>query len=256
MAALCALIGALSDARSGAPEYFTGSDAAPVTAPQRFDPGTVAAVAGAALGRPVTPEQATALTHFFDELLRWNATHNLTAIRDPAEVLAQHLADCLVIAPAIERHLGTHPPAGPKPRLLDVGSGGGLPGALLAIVMPQLDVTCLDAVAKKAAFVRHVAGELVLPNLHAVHARAESHRPAQPYDLIAARALATLAEIVAMTRQAIAPGGAWLAMKGRAPDDEVAALPPDAEVFHVKRLSVPGLDAQRCIVWMRPHRRG
>ncbi len=207
----------------------------------------VAAAAEGALGQPISAGQAQALGAYLGLLARWNATHNLTAIRDPAQMLTHHLADCLAVLPPLLRHLTNHP----GQRVLDVGSGGGLPGVIIAIMAPQLDVTCVDSVGKKAAFIRHVAGELSLPNLHAEHARVEDLHPTEPFDVITSRAFATLADFVAASRQIIAPGGAWMAMKGRAPDDEVASLPADVEVFHVKPLRVQGLDAQRCLVWMR-----
>jgi 16S rRNA (guanine527-N7)-methyltransferase len=181
---------------------------------------------------------------YLDLLQRWNATYNLTAVRDRAAMLTQHLADCLaLIEPLLRR--------GITGRVLDVGSGGGLPGVVLAIMLPALDVTCVDTVGKKAAFVRQVAGALALPQLHAVHARVEA-LGAPGFDLITARAFASLADFVSLTRRHLAPGGVWMAMKGKIPTDEMAALTADVEVFHVEPLAVPGLDAERCLVWMRP----
>ena len=197
-----------------------------------------------ALGTPITEAQADTLLAYLALLQRWNATHNLTAIRDPAAMLTQHLADCLAVIPPLRRHL-------PQGRLLDVGSGGGLPGVVVAVMQPGIDVTCVDAVGKKAAFVRQVAGVLGLRNLHAAHARVEDLREA-PFDVITSRAFASLADFVALTRRHLGADGVWLAMKGREPADEIAALPADVEVFHVEPLQVPGLDAQRCLVWMRP----
>lgn len=124
---------------------------------------------------------------------------------------------------------------------------------VIATLLPGWDVTCVDAVAKKIAFVRQVAGSLGLPNLHAEHSRVESLQ-ALPFELITSRAFASLADFTALTRKHLAPGGAWLAMKGRVPDDEMAALPPDVDVFHVEPLHVPGLNAQRCLVWMQPRK--
>ena len=121
---------------------------------------------------------------------------------------------------------------------------------VLALVESTWDVSCVDAVGKKAAFVRQVAGELALPNLHALHARVEA-LAGPPYDVIAARAFASLPDIVRLTRPLLAPGGVWMAMKGRRPDDELTTLPADIEVFHVEPLRVPGLDADRCLIWMR-----
>ena len=180
-------------------------------------------------------------------LAKWNTAYNLTAVRDPAQMRLQHLADCLAVVVPLRRQLG----AGVSARILDVGSGGGLPGVVLALADPAWDVTCVDAVGKKAAFVRQVAGELALPNLHAVHARVEA-LDAAPFDLITSRAFASLDEFVRSTRPLLAAGGVWMAMKGRRPDDEIAALQSEVEVFHVEPLTVPGLDAERCLVWMRP----
>ncbi len=202
----------------------------------------IGSIAGA-LGVPLDEAQAGRLAGYLDLLHRWNATYNLTAVRERDAMLIQHLADCLAVVP----HLAARAPTG---RLLDVGSGGGLPGVVLAVALPGWDVTCVDAVAKKAAFVRQVAGTLAVPNLHASHARVEA-LAAGPFDVITSRAFSSLADFAALTRTKLSPGGAWMAMKGRVPDEEIAALPPDVEVFHVEPLAVPGLDAQRCLVWMR-----
>jgi 16S rRNA (guanine527-N7)-methyltransferase len=140
-------------------------------------------------------------------------------------------------------------------RLLDVGSGAGLPGAVLAICEPRWDVTCVDAVAKKASFIRQVAAELGLPNLHATHQRVET-LGGEPFDLITSRAFATLADFVSLTRDSLAPAGLWAAMKAHVNDDERFSVPKDVDVFHVEPLTVPGLEATRCLVWMRPHRAG
>lgn len=200
-----------------------------------------------ALALPMTPEQRKGLLAYVELLTRWNATYNLTAVRDREAVWTQHVADCLAVLPALDA-LRTHTPAH---RLLDVGSGGGLPGVLLALMRPTLDVTCIDTVGKKAAFVRQVAGALGLPNLHAVHSRVESLR-APPFDIVASRAFASLPDFVRLTRQLLAPNGSWMAMKGKRPDEEIVALPTDVSVFHVEPLQVPGLDAERCLVWMKP----
>ncbi len=204
------------------------------------------AAACATLGLAPTPTQGEQLLAFLDLLQRWNATYNLTAVREPEAMLTQHLADCLAIVGPLRARCS-------RGRVLDVGSGGGLPGVVLAVMAPELDVTCVDAVGKKAAFVRQAAGALKLPNLHAVHARVETLQT-PPFDLITSRAFASLADFTRLTRYLLAPGsGLWLAMKGRRPDDEIAALPAAVEMFHVEPLAVPGLDAERCLVWMRPH---
>lgn len=179
-------------------------------------------------------------------LQRWNATYNLTAVRDPALMLTQHLADCLAVVGPLRRHLG----AGSQRRLLDVGSGGGLPGVVLATLEPSWDVTCVDSVGKKVAFIRQVAMELSLSNLSAEHARVETlSLPA--FDLITSRAFASLADFAGPTRRMLAPGGVWAAMKGKVPEAELVELPAEIAVFHVEPLQVPGLDAERCLVWMR-----
>ncbi len=205
-------------------------------------------IARAALGRGLDARETAALEGWFALLAKWNATYNLTAVRDPAQMRIQHLADCLAAVPPLQRHLGAHPQAR---RLLDVGSGAGLPGAVFAALCPALEVTCVDTVGKKAAFVRQAAGELGLANLRSEHARVEALRAGR-FDVIASRAFASLADFVALTRAQLADGGVWLAMKGRVPHDEIAALPAGIDVFHVEPLTVPGLDAARCLVWMRP----
>ena len=134
--------------------------------------------------------------------------------------------------------------------MLDVGSGGGLPGVVAAALIDGLEVTCVDAVGKKAAFVRQVAGTLGLRRLSSVHGRVEQLK-LPPFELITARAFASLADQVRLTRAHLASGGQWMAMKGQRPDDEIASLPSDVEVFHVEQLDVPGLGAQRCLIWMR-----
>lgn len=201
----------------------------------------------AALGLPLDEAQRTRLLAHLALIAKWNQVYNLTAVRDPAQMLIQHLLDCLAALGPLQRHLsGLDGPV----RLLDVGSGAGLPGAVFAIACPdQLQVTCVDTVSKKAAFIGQVAAELSLANLSGLHARVEAL--AGPFEIISSRAFATLADFVAGSRQALAPGGVWLAMKGKVPTDEIAALPADIEVFHVEPLTVPALQAQRCIVWMR-----
>jgi 16S rRNA (guanine527-N7)-methyltransferase len=201
-----------------------------------------------ALDLGVSAGQCDALLAYLSLLQRWNATYNLTAVRDPAAVFTQHLADCLAILPSLRRHLAEIPAA---KRVLDVGSGGGLPGVVIAVMQPQLQVLCVDAVGKKAAFVRQVAGNLSLSNLESLHSRAENLRIA-PVDVIVSRAFSALADLARLTRAQLAPEGVWMAMKGVVPDDEIADLPGDTEVFHVEQLRVPGMNARRCLVWMRP----
>lgn len=214
----------------------------------------------AALGLALPDAAVRQLLDYMAALERWNRVYNLTAVRAPAEMLTHHLLDSLAVVAPLRRHLGLPPVPAQAPeglsaapvRVLDVGSGGGLPGVVLAIACPDLQVTCVDAVAKKAAFVGQVAASLRLPHLRGVHARVESL--AGPFDLICSRAFASLADFATWSRAALAPHGVWMAMKGRVPHDEMAALPADVEVFHVEPLTVPGLEAERCLVWMRPVR--
>ena len=200
----------------------------------------------AALALPLSAPQADTLVAYLAMLQRWNSTYNLTAVRDPAQMLTQHLADCLAVMGPLRRFCGEGPY-----RLLDVGSGGGLPGVVIAALNPHIDVTCVDAVGKKAAFVRQVAGELKLRNLHAEHCRVEQLK-APPFHIVTARAFASLADFTRLTRIHLAADGAWMAMKGKHPSDELAALADDVTVFHVEQLTVPGLGAARCLVWIRP----
>lgn len=206
------------------------------------------ALAAAKLKLTLEPRQSSQLLGHLTMLQRWNAVYNLTAVRDPSAMLTQHLVDCLAVVPALRRHV-----EGNRINLLDVGSGGGLPGVVLAVMEPQWSVTCVDAVSKKAVFVRQVAGELGLNNLKSVHGRVEEMVQETGFDVIASRAFAALAAFVGTTRHLLSPGGVWLAMKGRPPEEEVRELPTYAGVFHVELIRVPELNAQRCLVWMRPH---
>ncbi|SDM11424.1 16S rRNA m(7)G-527 methyltransferase [Oryzisolibacter propanilivorax] len=205
-----------------------------------------------ALGLQLTESQHTQLLDFLALLQKWNRVYNLTAVRDPREMLTHHLLDSLAAVPPLQRHLQARDLAQPgrAPQLLDVGSGGGLPGVVFAICCPQLQVRCVDTVAKKAAFLQQAAATLRLPNLRGLHARVETL--SGPFDVVSSRAFASLADFTGWSRAALAPQGVWLAMKGRQPDDEIAQLPPEVQVFHVEQLQVPGLQAERCIVWLRP----
>jgi 16S rRNA (guanine527-N7)-methyltransferase len=198
------------------------------------------------LGLVADEHQLQQLQSYLSLLQRWNKTYNLTALRDPAQMFTHHLADCLAVLAPLQRVVDGRQGL----KLLDVGSGGGLPGVLIAVLCPGLQVSCVDTVGKKAAFIRQVGAELGLRNLRAEHARVE--QLPGPYDLVTSRAFATLADFVALTRDLLTPDGLWMAMKGKQPDDEVAVLPPEVDVFHVEPLAVPGLDAERCLVWMRP----
>jgi len=205
-----------------------------------------------ALGLTLTASQMDLLLDYLALIQKWNKVYNLTAVRDPAEMLTHHLLDSLAAVPPLRQQTG-----GRALKLLDVGAGAGLPGVVIAICCPDIQVTCVDTVAKKAAFIAQVALALKLPNLRGLHARVESL--SDGFDVVCSRAFASLADFTNWSRPALkladaegdsAPG-IWMALKGKLPTDEMAALPVDLDVFHVEQLRVPGLDADRCIVWMR-----
>jgi len=196
------------------------------------------------LGLELADTQLSQLLAYLDLIAKWNKVYNLTAVRDPGEMLVQHLFDSLAAVVPLRRQVG-----GRAAKVLDVGSGGGLPGVVFAICCPELQVDCVDTVGKKAAFIQQAAAQLQLPNLRGLHDRVENLRGG--YDVVSCRAFASLADFVSWSGRAIGEQGVWLAMKGKRPEDEIAALPDSAEVFHVEQLSVPELSAERCIVWMR-----
>jgi len=202
-----------------------------------------------ALGLELGDAQVRKLLEYLDLLQKWNRVYNLTSVRDPRQMLYHHLLDSLAAVAPLRRELISHGHA-TGARVLDVGSGGGLPGVVMAICCPDVQVTCVDAVAKKTAFIRQVAASLGQHNLQAVHARVEQ-LPGS-FDLVCSRAFAALTDFVNWTAALLAPNGIWMAMKGQHPADEIAALPGSVRVFHVEQLKVPGLDASRCIVWLEP----
>lgn len=204
----------------------------------------------AALQLQPSEAQVAQLLAYLDLIQKWTKVYNLTAVRDPAEMLTHHVLDSLAAIPALRRQCASLPAElQANPRLLDVGSGAGLPGVVIAIVCPDITVHCVDTVGKKAAFIQQVAVNLRLPNLRGIHARVESLK--EPYAVISSRAFASLPDFVTWSQGALAEQGVWMAMKGRRPDQEMAQLPAQVQVFHVEPLVVPGLDAERCIVWMR-----
>ena len=234
-----------------------------------MNPRTRLEAAARQLHVDLSAPQVDALFAYLALIQKWNKVYNLTAVREPEEMLTHHLLDSLAVIAPLRREIsklpvdaggqaagdqmaGTPPLAasGGKPlRLLDVGSGAGLPGVVIAICCPDIAVECVDTVAKKAAFINQVAATLKLSNLRGVHARVENLK--EKYQVISARAFASLPDFTALSGAALAEQGIWLAMKAKHPADELAALPPGVAVFHVEQLSVPQLDAERCLVWMR-----
>jgi 16S rRNA (guanine527-N7)-methyltransferase len=183
---------------------------------------------------------------------RWTKVYNLTSVRNTGEMFTHHLLDCLAVVMPLRQ--GTGAVGQGALRLLDVGSGAGLPGVILAMLNPAWQVTCVDAVAKKAAFIRQAAAELGLPNLEGVHGRVEGvgtfRKP--EFDLITSRAFASIQDFTTLTRTLLAPNGQWAAMKANLSAQERADIPSEVEMFHVEQLDVPELNEKRCLVWLRP----
>jgi len=190
------------------------------------------------------------LLGYLEQLQRWNRTYNLTAIRDPQQMLVQHLFDSLAAVGPFASMLARE--AAPRARIYDIGAGAGLPGAVLAIMRPDWDVACVDAVEKKMAFVRQVSGVLQLPNLAAIHARVEQLDPAHA-DIVTSRAFASLLDFATLAGRHVRSGGTLVALKGKVPDDEIEQLHAAGQwqVDRIEPLAVPELDAQRCLIWMR-----
>ena len=172
-------------------------------------------------------------------LQKWNKTYNLTAVRDLEGILTLHLLDSLAVLPFFEPE---------AQHLLDIGSGGGLPGIPLAIARPDLGVTLLDSNSKKSAFQQQAVIELGLKNVTVVNSRVELFKPRQPFQKIISRAFSELADFVTVSRPLLVPEGRWLAMKGVFPGDEIARLPEDVTVSEAHRLTIPGVDAERHLI--------
>lgn len=198
----------------------------------------------AELGVALSDEQIERLADYVALLAKWNAVYNLTAIRDPRQMLIQHILDSLSIVPHLAAHEGRS--------ILDVGSGGGLPGIVLAIALPERSVTLNDIVQKKTAFQAQAKAELKLENLSVVTGRVENLRPGvdvpEKFDAIVSRAFAELADFVTLARHLVSEHGSIWAMKGVRPDAEIDRLPAGARVAQVIRLRVPSLDAERHLV--------
>ncbi|MGH8398082.1 MAG: 16S rRNA (guanine(527)-N(7))-methyltransferase RsmG [Gammaproteobacteria bacterium] len=189
------------------------------------------------LGVELPDDGAVKLLTFIELLVKWNAAYNLTAVREPTEMVSKHLLDSLTLAPYLHGK-----------SILDVGTGAGLPGIPLAIALPDRHFTLLDSNGKKTRFLTHAATALGLKNVDVVQVRAEDYRPKEPFDTVTSRAFASLADFLELTVHLCTPGGYWLAMKGEPPDDELRALPAGFRLVALHPVHVPGLDAQRCVV--------
>jgi len=192
------------------------------------------------LGLRLPAERRRLLLDYLALLAKWNATYNLTAIRDPARMLSHHLLDSLSVVPFVR-----------GPRLLDVGSGAGLPGVVLAIVLPDLHCVLLDANSKKTRFLVQAAIELRLANVEVVCARAGDYRPEEGFATVVSRAVGALEELLVMTRHLGAPGGRLLAMKGAVPASELKMLERRGLPALVHPLKVPGVQGERHLVEVR-----
>lgn len=189
------------------------------------------------LGLALDDGQLDQLLLLTGELLEWNTRINLTAIRDPHEVVRKHMLDSLSIHTALRGR-----------EVVDVGSGAGFPGLPLAIAESQRHFTMIESIAKKARFIEHAIARLGLANATVVNARSEGWKPPRRFDTVVARALSSLADFVKVAGHLCAPDGVLLAMKGRYPEDEIAALPRGWKVVEARRLTVPGLDAERHLI--------
>lgn len=197
------------------------------------------------LGLAFSRDVVAKLLDYVALLVKWNRVYNLTAIREPARILTHHLLDALAVLPHF-------PPTTQRLRVLDVGSGGGIPGIPLAIARPEWNVVLVDSNQKKVSFLTQAAIELSLANVRALAVRVEDMTAEAPFDIIVSRAFADLATFVETSAKHLAPTGKLYAMKGALPKDEIAALPPTIEVLAAIPLPVPGLDAERHLVVMRP----
>ncbi|AOV18690.1 hypothetical protein BJI67_15685 [Acidihalobacter aeolianus] len=199
---------------------------------------TASLIAGLeALGLDTGAKHLAMLQDYIALMRKWNRVHNLTAIEGDMDTVTHHLLDSL----AIQRYLHGN-------RILDVGSGAGLPGIPLAIYQPSRSFTLLDASAKRVRFLRQCMLQLNLLNITPVHARVERYTLAAGFDTVVSRAFATLADFATAASHLLAPGGRLLAMKGRYPDEELTALPPEFHMLGVHTLNIPGMDAQRHLV--------
>jgi 16S rRNA (guanine527-N7)-methyltransferase len=195
----------------------------------------------AALGLALPDGAEARLLAYLALLDKWNRVYNLTAVRDAERMVSHHLLDSLAAVPFFQGE-----------SVLDVGSGGGLPGIPLAIARPELQVTLIDSIAKKTAFLLQAKAELGLTNLQVATGRVEDFRPERGFDVVTSRAFSDLKEFVTLTRHLLKPGGRWLAMKGLYPNEEIAQLPADVKVSADHALVVPGLEASRHLIVLEP----
>jgi 16S rRNA (guanine527-N7)-methyltransferase len=224
------------------------------SAPREVSPGIAMLALDAGLeqlrvrGGPAAampPGANSKLAAYIELLAKWNRTYNLTAIREPERMVVHHVLDALAVLPFLSAAT-----ARTEMRLLDVGSGGGVPAIPLAIARPAWHVVALDSNHKKGAFLQQAVIELALPNAEAAIARVEEYLPSAPFDVVISRAFSDLATFAQSSARHLAPGGRLVAMKGVFPDEEVALLPPAFRVVASPALKVPGLRAERHLIVM------
>ena len=203
--------------------------------------------AAEALGVDLQAEQLDKLLNYLQQLQRWNKTYNLTALRDPEQMLVQHVFDSLAVVPEVQ----LLEKESAELKIVDVGSGGGLPGVVLAVASSMWNVHCVDAVGKKMAFVRQMSAVLGLSNLQAHHQRIEQG-DAFHADMIISRAFASLIDFATLSERHLAPYGQLIAMKAKFPQEEIAQLETETDwrVSQIKELQVPELSAERCLVYL------
>ncbi|QKX16675.1 16S rRNA (guanine(527)-N(7))-methyltransferase RsmG [Microbulbifer sp. YPW1] len=194
------------------------------------------------LALSLTTEQQDKLLAYLDLFARWNAAYNLSAVRDPSEMLERHIIDSLSVVNLCGVSSDDCSP------LIDVGSGGGLPGIPLAIIHPERPISLLDSNGKKSRFQFQVASQLKLANINVVNQRVEAYQPGEAYAGVVSRAFASLQDMVAGSEHLLAPGGRFYAMKGKIPEDELSALPKGIKVEQLHALQVPGCDAERHLI--------
>lgn len=198
----------------------------------------------------LTDQQQATLLEYLSQLLKWNKTYNLTAIRDPEQALIHHIFDSLAVIQPLRNYFENQKLH--QARILDVGSGPGLPGIVIATMMTNLEVTCVDTVEKKMTFLRQAAGILGLTNIKAIHQRVEQFK-IEPFDIVTSRAFSSLQAFAELSGEHVKEEGALMAMKAKQPQQEIEALENNTQwcVASIQELVVPKLNAQRCLVWMK-----
>ena len=192
----------------------------------------------------LTDVQTEQLLTYLQLLLKWNKIYNLTNINNPEDVLSLHLLDCLAVTPIITAYIKNT-----EVKILDIGSGAGLPGVIISIIYPDIDILCIDSSARKISFIQQVSQILSLNHLHTEHQRVE--KISGSFNIITSRAFSSLNKFTSLTDHLLTPEGVWLAMKGKIPQQEIDELTKGVDVFHVEQVHLPNLDVQRCVVMMR-----